>query len=93
MESNISYEQISIVAGVIGILSAGLKGWWVFGWVHERFVKEITASFENQMLLLDERARRAETAEQYWQNIALRLADISEKTTNLAEHSTTKDRP
>ena len=55
-------EQSAVVAGVIvAVVTAGLKGLWVFGWVHKAIVSSLTKQLTDMTRDRD-----------YWRNIALR---------------------
>ena len=85
-------ERITIIALLMAIIGAGIREWWVFGWVYkgmitwyEKRIEGIRSDYEARLKDRDEQLLDAEKRIARWENVALRALNVAEKTTPKAE--------
>ena len=54
-------SQGGLLAGLVIVIVGGLKGWWIFGWIHRYIVQDLTER------LAASESREAVYREQAWE--------------------------
>jgi len=74
---NLTPEQTAAVAFIItAVVAAGIRGIWVWGWVHQAALKSVT-----------DQLARERTEKAFWRNVALKSMGHTDKALEIAASS------